>query len=328
MICQDTTAYGVDLKYADEPVEGPRGRARTFLDLAQRARRARRLGAAALRLSLSARRRGHPADGRGQGPALSRHPVPARLARGAQGDAPPGASGEDARAHPRAGARSAPTSPSARPSSSASPARPRRISRSARLARRGAARPRRLLPATSRSTAPPANDLAGAVPEEVKEERWHRFMAGAAGGQRASCCKAKVGTTPRRSSSTRPGATVAKGRSQVRRARDRRRGLCRVTPPPAGRRDRHRQDRARRRIRSARDGGLSRKTARVRQWRCSSPASPPLPPCPPTPAPATLPCRSPGRRPRSRRLESGPAARRAPSRRRRSRWRGPRRKPA
>ena len=70
------------------------------------------------------------ADGRGQDPALPRHPLPARLARGAQGHAPPGAPGEDARAHRAAGARSAPTSPSARPSSSASPARPRRTSRS------------------------------------------------------------------------------------------------------------------------------------------------------------------------------------------------------
>ncbi len=46
-----------------------------------RARQARRLGAAALRLSLSARRPGHPADGGGAGPPLSRHPLPACLAR-------------------------------------------------------------------------------------------------------------------------------------------------------------------------------------------------------------------------------------------------------
>ena len=52
-------------------------------DLAARAGQARRLGSAPLRLSLSARRPGHPADGRGAGPALSRHPVPARLADGA-----------------------------------------------------------------------------------------------------------------------------------------------------------------------------------------------------------------------------------------------------
>ena len=63
-----------------ERVEGPRG-ARQVPRSRARARRARRLGAAALRLSLPARRRGHRADGRGQGAALSRHPVPARRAR-------------------------------------------------------------------------------------------------------------------------------------------------------------------------------------------------------------------------------------------------------
>ena len=62
-------------------------------------RQARCVGAAALRLSLSACRRRHSADGGGQDPALSRHPVPARLAVRAEGDAAPGPSGEDARAH-------------------------------------------------------------------------------------------------------------------------------------------------------------------------------------------------------------------------------------
>ena len=42
------------------------------------ARRTRRLGAAAIRLPLPSCRRGHSADGRGQGAALSRYPVPAR----------------------------------------------------------------------------------------------------------------------------------------------------------------------------------------------------------------------------------------------------------
>jgi hypothetical protein len=55
--------------------------------------RARRLDAPALRLPLSARRRRHPADGRGQDPALPRHPVPARLAAGAEGHAPAGQPG-------------------------------------------------------------------------------------------------------------------------------------------------------------------------------------------------------------------------------------------
>ncbi len=68
-------------------------------------------------------RRGHPADGRGQDPALSRHPLPARLAAGAEGHAPPGPPGQGAGAHPWL-ARDLPgPRASARPSSSASPAR-------------------------------------------------------------------------------------------------------------------------------------------------------------------------------------------------------------
>ena len=68
-----------------------------FLDLAARARRARRLGAAALRLSLSACRRGHPADGGAAGAALSRHSVPACEPGRAQAHEAPGRAGEDAR---------------------------------------------------------------------------------------------------------------------------------------------------------------------------------------------------------------------------------------
>ncbi len=127
VISQDTSAYGLDIKYAESPWKGRPLKAR-FLDLCRGAGLARRLGAAALRLSLSARRRRAAADGGGQDPALSRHPLPARLAARAEGHAAAGASGEDAGAARRAGARSARTSPSARPSSSASPARRRRIS--------------------------------------------------------------------------------------------------------------------------------------------------------------------------------------------------------
>ena len=88
-----------------EPVEGPRG-ARQVLRSRARAWRARRLGAAALRLPLPACRRRHPADGGRQGAALSRHPVPACGARRAQAHEAPGRAGEDARAHRAAGARS------------------------------------------------------------------------------------------------------------------------------------------------------------------------------------------------------------------------------
>ena len=97
-------------------------------DLAARAGQARRLGAAALRLPLPARRQGHPADGRGAGPPLPRHPVPACEPEGAARDAAPGQRRQGARSASAAGASRSPTSRSARPSSSASPARPRRIS--------------------------------------------------------------------------------------------------------------------------------------------------------------------------------------------------------
>ena len=60
---------------------------------------ARGVDAAALRLSLSPRRRRDPADGRGQNSPLSRHSVPARLAKRAESHAPPRASGEDRGAH-------------------------------------------------------------------------------------------------------------------------------------------------------------------------------------------------------------------------------------
>ena len=53
VISQDTSAYGVDLKHAAWPLEGRRG-ARPHDRSRPRARQARRLGAAPLRLSLSA----------------------------------------------------------------------------------------------------------------------------------------------------------------------------------------------------------------------------------------------------------------------------------
>ncbi len=91
--------------------------------------RVRHLGAPALRLSLSACRRGHLSDGRRQGAAVSGHPLPARLTQ----RAPRHAAGRHTRRRrPSAspsGARSARTLPSAPPSSSASPARRRKISR-------------------------------------------------------------------------------------------------------------------------------------------------------------------------------------------------------
>ena len=77
VISQDTSAYGVDRKYryallARSAVADPHARP------VPRARPTRRLGAAALRVPVSACRRRDPADGRGAAPALPRYSVPAR----------------------------------------------------------------------------------------------------------------------------------------------------------------------------------------------------------------------------------------------------------
>ena len=81
-----------------EPMARSRG-AREIHRSRARTGRTRRLGAAALRLSLSACRRGHPADGRAQSPALSRHPVPARRAGRPQAHAASGGAGKNTGAH-------------------------------------------------------------------------------------------------------------------------------------------------------------------------------------------------------------------------------------
>ena len=98
VISQDTSAYGLDLGYATSAWRGQEHETR-FLESRRGARLARRLGAPALRLSLSACRSGHAADGRGAGAALSRHSLPACEPESAEGDAPAGASGEDLGAH-------------------------------------------------------------------------------------------------------------------------------------------------------------------------------------------------------------------------------------
>ena len=99
-----------------------------------------------------------------------------------------------------------------------------------------------------------ANDLAAPVPDEVKEQRWHRFMQAQ---QKISArrLRRKVGTR-QKVIIDEVGPMVAKGR-QVRCARDRRRGLCHKSPAAPRRRDRDGQNRTCRRIRPARDrGGL------------------------------------------------------------------------
>ena len=108
VISQDTSAYGVDLKYAASPWKDREVRAK-FFDLAQGARRIRRLGAAAICLPLPACRRGHRPDDRRQDPALSRYSLPARQPGNPQGHEASGGAGQDARRGSRSGASNAPS---------------------------------------------------------------------------------------------------------------------------------------------------------------------------------------------------------------------------
>ena len=109
VISQDTSAYGVDIKYAAEhwkDREVPRANSST---------------SPASSATLGAWVRLHyvypyphvdeviPLMAERQGAALSRHPVPARLPGRAQAHEAAGRAGEDARTASRAGARSAPT---------------------------------------------------------------------------------------------------------------------------------------------------------------------------------------------------------------------------
>ena len=214
VISQDTSAYG-----ARPPARRRRGGAagRSHItDLARELGLARRLGAAALRLSLPARPRPDPADGRGPGAALPRHPVPARPPRRAAAawPAPPPAPRtlDEIAALAR---RSAPTSPCARPSSSAIPARPRPSSSTCSTGSTRRSSTASAASSTRTSRAPASNALPDHVPDEVKQERWERFMAKA---QAISAAKlaAKVGTPDRG---------------------DRRRGRRRGAPPAAPRGD-------------------------------------------------------------------------------------------
>ena len=189
---------------------------------------------------------------------------------GAQGDAPAGAPGKDARSHPRAGARSAPISPSARPSSSASPARPTTISsccstgwRKPKLDRVGCFKYEPVSGA-------PANDLGlPPVPDEVKEERWHRFME----AQQASAPQARKRKVGKRQQVIidEAGPTVAKGRSQWDAPEiDGTVYIASRRPLRVGR-YRHGEDRARRRLRPARNGCLIPQGSGFRAQESGSP---------------------------------------------------------
>ena len=143
-------------------------------------------------------------------------------------------------------------SPSARPSSSAFPARPKRIFRclldwlgEAELDRVGCFRYEPVAGAA-------ANDLGAPVPEEVKNERYQRLMARQQeiSGKRL---KRQIGNRERghhRRGRRKAGSAPRhrQGPQQRRRAADRRHGLRCEPPSIARRRDRNREDRARRRL--------------------------------------------------------------------------------
>jgi ribosomal protein S12 methylthiotransferase len=81
VVSQDTSAYGVDVKYAERSWRGKRLPDADEGDV-RRPGRAGRVDAPALRVSVSARgRQVIPLMAEGKDPSLPRHPVPARAAR-------------------------------------------------------------------------------------------------------------------------------------------------------------------------------------------------------------------------------------------------------
>ena len=121
-------------------------------------------------------RSGAAADGGGKGAALSRHSLPACEPHGAEGHAAAGASGEDARAHPLAGATICPDLAIRSTFIVGFPGETEEdfvflldwLSE-ARLARVGCFKYEDVDGAA-------ANALPGQVPQEVKEERYARLM--------------------------------------------------------------------------------------------------------------------------------------------------------
>ena len=102
VISQDTSAYGVDIKYRTGFWRGrPLKTRMTELAGAALAGKdaASGVGAAALCLPLSARRRSDSADGGGKNPAVSRRAVPAREPEHTESDETPGKLGEQSCAH-------------------------------------------------------------------------------------------------------------------------------------------------------------------------------------------------------------------------------------
>jgi ribosomal protein S12 methylthiotransferase len=192
VISQDTSAYGVDTRHRAWPWKGGEVRAH-MTDLA---RELGRLGAW-VRLHYVYPYPhvgpGHPADGGGPRPSLSRHPVPACQ--------PVGSEGDEAACQPSEGAGASSSLAGHLPRSHDPLLLRRRLSGEtdadfeflldwldeAQLDRVGAFRFEPVRGAA-------ANDLPGAVPEEVKEERYARVMEKTALISAAKL-QAKVGRT-------------------------------------------------------------------------------------------------------------------------------------
>ena len=190
-------------------------------------RAARRVGAPALRLSVSARRRGHPADGRRARSCLtstcrSSTRIPTcckRMKRPASGEKNLERLARWREICPRARRSAAPSSPAFR-------ARPKRSSStcSTSCARRSIDRVGCF--AYSPVEGASANELPGMLPDEVREERRARFMARGRGGRRRRSCSERVGATMQVLVDSAPGARPeGRRRPQLRRrAGDRRQG--------------------------------------------------------------------------------------------------------
>jgi ribosomal protein S12 methylthiotransferase len=164
---QDTSAYGTDWKERERR-SSPSSTSPAIWE-------PRRLGAAALRLPLSACARAGPADGGGADPALPRHPVPARAPRHAAPHGP----ARRRRAHARRDRGVAAVCPEITLRSTFIVGYPGETEAEfqtlldwldeAQLDRVGCFQYENVAGARS-------NALPDHVPEAVKEERWDRFM--------------------------------------------------------------------------------------------------------------------------------------------------------
>ena len=245
VIAQDTSAYGLDLKYAASQWRDREDAAR-FLDITREIGDIRRLGQAAICLPLSACRRGDRADERRQGAALSRRAVPARFACGAEGDAPAGQPGKDARAHPRL-ARDLPGSDHPLDFH-------RRLSRRDRGGFRAfcsTGSTRRSSTASAPSNTSPSRARAPTI-SASSPCRTRSRRAGTSDSCSAPRRSATGNSPPRSASASKSSSTRAaprgEGPQQGRRAADRRRRAYRDPPAAARRRHRDGQDRPLRRL--------------------------------------------------------------------------------